>query len=96
MAIKTVNDTFKKLLNQIATDEKLHLSSLYILSRMDQTSLEIFREVWPAVPIQRRRSIMGNLVEISEGQTIRANVALLANNGRTAGQIAQAVQAAES
>jgi HEAT repeat protein len=66
MAIKTVNDTFKKLLNQIATDEKLHLSSLYILSRMDQTSLEIFRETWPAVPIQRRRSIMGNLVEISE------------------------------
>jgi HEAT repeat protein len=66
MAIKTVNDTFKKLLNQIATDEKLHLSSLYILSRMDQTSLEIFRETWPAVPIQRRRNIMRNLVEISE------------------------------
>jgi HEAT repeat protein len=61
-----VNDTFESLLNQIATDEQLHLSSLYILSKMDQASLEIFRETWPAIPPQRRSSIMQNLVEISE------------------------------
>jgi HEAT repeat protein len=61
-----VDDTFKSLLNQIATDEKLHLSSLYILSKMDQNSLAIFRETWPAISTQRRSSIMQNLVEISE------------------------------
>jgi HEAT repeat protein len=66
VAVKIVNDTFKKLLNQIATDEKLHLSSLYTLSKMDQNSLEIFRETWPTISPQRRRSIMQNLVEISE------------------------------
>jgi HEAT repeat protein len=66
VAVKIVNDTFKKLLNQIATAEKLHLSNLYILSKMDQDSLEIFRETWLTISAQRRRSIMQNLVEISE------------------------------
>ncbi|MBN1992008.1 MAG: HEAT repeat domain-containing protein [Anaerolineae bacterium] len=59
-------NTFTELLKQIATAEKLHLSSLYIFSKMDQAALETFQETWPAIPAERRQSIMQNLVEIAE------------------------------
>jgi HEAT repeat protein len=61
-----MTDSFKEILNQIATDESLHTIGLYIFSKMDQASLEIFQEVWPTIPDQRRRAIMQELVEIYE------------------------------
>jgi HEAT repeat protein len=62
----TMNDTFENMLNQIAVDEQFHLSSLYIFSKMDQASLDVFKEVWPTIPAERRRNVMRNLVEICE------------------------------
>lgn len=61
-----MSDEFKDTLKDIATDEELHLSNLYIFSKMNPTSLDIFREVWPTIPFERRRAIIENLVEIAE------------------------------
>ncbi len=61
-----MNKTFEKYLNQIAADPTLHTSSLYALSKMDKTSLEILERVWPTIDTQRRRDIMAELVEIAE------------------------------
>ena len=61
-----MNEAFEKTLNHIATDKELHLAYLYIFSKMDQTALALFTETWPTIPLDRRRTIMANLVEISE------------------------------
>ncbi len=66
MAIKPMNEEFEEMLNQIANNEELHLAYLYIFSHMDQPSLDLFRETWPTIDIERRRSIVRNLVEIAE------------------------------
>ena len=58
--------SFKDILKQIATEEELHTSHLYILSKMNQESLGVFQTEWPNIEIQRRRDIMQELVEISE------------------------------
>ena len=57
---------FKESLEHIATNPKLRTSQLYVLSRMNQEALEIFREVWPTVGTERRRNVMQELMEISE------------------------------
>ena len=61
-----MSKSFKDTLQQLATAAKLHTSHLYILSRMDQTSLDIFKDVWPTIGIDRRRTIMQELLEIAE------------------------------
>jgi hypothetical protein len=61
-----MGESFKDVLNQIATEPELHTSYLYVLSKMDQEALEVFQNIWPAIPPQRRRDIMQELVEISE------------------------------
>jgi len=66
MAIEDMDNTFKTLLNQIVEDEELHIGNLYILSKMDQDSLELFGESWPTISTERRQTITQTLVEISE------------------------------
>ncbi len=58
--------TFKDVLTTLATDEVLHTSLLYHLSKMDRQMLDAFREMWPTIAIQRRRDIMQELMELSE------------------------------
>jgi HEAT repeat protein len=61
-----MTEAFQKTLNQIATSPELHTSNLYVFSEMKREDLEIFHDVWPTIPIQRRRDIVQDLVEISE------------------------------
>ncbi|MBN1218038.1 MAG: HEAT repeat domain-containing protein [Anaerolineae bacterium] len=61
-----MDNAFATILNQIAEEPQLRLSNLYILSRMDQDSLDVFREVWPTISADHRRNIIRNLVEICE------------------------------
>ena len=61
-----MNEAFESTLNHIATDEELHLAHLYIFSKMDKASLALFTETWPTINVDRRRSVLTNLVEISE------------------------------
>jgi len=58
--------SFEMLLNDLATSEKLQTTNLYILSRINPENLNFFRNAWPAIPTQRRRDIMQELVEIAE------------------------------
>lgn len=59
-------NNFKDTLDHIATDPKLRTSHLYVLSRMNQEALAIFKENWPAITTERRRNIMQELMEITE------------------------------
>ena len=61
-----MSKSFEDILNKIVTDDKLHRSGLYLLSKMDQASLKTFQNIWPAVSTKRRQDIMQTLVEISE------------------------------
>lgn len=61
-----MNEAFESTLNHIVADEELHLAHLYIFSKMDQESLTLFTEIWPTITVDRRRSILENMVEISE------------------------------
>ena len=58
--------SFKDTLQQLATDAELHTSAIYALSRLDQESLEAFKGIWPAIGVERRRSIMQEMQEIAE------------------------------
>lgn len=57
---------FADVLNQIATEPRLHTTQLYMLSKMDRASLELFERVWPTIPAERRRNIIQELVDIAE------------------------------
>lgn len=61
-----MSKSFKDTLQQIASEPKLLTSGLFILSRMDQAALDIFKEVWPDISAERRRAIMQELLEIAE------------------------------
>lgn len=61
-----MNNSFQEILNHIATQSRLHTGNLYALSKIDEEELEIFRNIWPTIPAQRRRDVMQELVEISE------------------------------
>jgi HEAT repeat protein len=61
-----MTQSFNDQLNQIATEKELHSSSLYIFSNLKQEALVSFKSIWPTIPVQRRRDIMHELVEISE------------------------------
>jgi HEAT repeat protein len=58
--------TFADVLNKIANEDRLHTASLYIFSKMDPSTLDVFRSVWPTIADQRRRDIMQELVELAE------------------------------
>lgn len=42
------------------------LTTLYGFSRMSAPELEVFRESWPAIPVERRRRMVRGMVEITE------------------------------
>lgn len=58
---------FEKLLQQIGdTEDRLSISSLYNLSRMDRGETLLFQKAWPSMAVERRRQIINFLVEIAE------------------------------
>lgn len=61
-----MNDSFKDILEQLGSEPKLSSSKLYTLSRMNQANLNTFNEVWPTIPVQRRRTIIHELMETAE------------------------------
>jgi HEAT repeat protein len=61
-----MTNSFKHILNQIATETTLHTTLLYNLSNITQDALEIFKDTWPSITVERRRAIMQELLEITE------------------------------
>ncbi|MCB0173240.1 MAG: HEAT repeat domain-containing protein [Anaerolineae bacterium] len=61
-----MSDSFREILQQLGSEPKLSSSKLYSLSRMNQTNLNTFNEVWPTIPVQRRRTIIQELMETAE------------------------------
>lgn len=61
-----MDETFKDILKNLATDPQLHTGNLYTLSKMDKNALATFREIWSTVPVQRRRDIVQELLDITE------------------------------
>ena len=58
---------FKKLLKRIGDSQtRLSVASLYGLSAMDKAEMQLFREAWPLIAVERRRQILRTLVEIAE------------------------------
>lgn len=63
-----MSSDFEELLQQIGdTSNRLSISSLYGLSRMDREEVSLFQKVWPSIAVERRRQIINFLVEIAEG-----------------------------
>jgi HEAT repeat protein len=58
--------SFKDTLQQLATGPELRTAAIYTLSRLDQESLEDFKAIWPAIGVERRRSIVQEMQEIAE------------------------------
>ena len=61
-----MSETFTDVLNKIGAEPELHTGHLYALSKMNEKSLQIFQEIWPSFPAQRRRDVMQELVDIGE------------------------------
>jgi hypothetical protein len=61
-----MNRTFQETLNQIASDPRLSPAKLYIFSKMNQENLDVFKAIWPTIPVKRRRAIIQELLEIAE------------------------------
>lgn len=58
---------FERFLEVLGASEALlAISNLYILSGMSKREMEVFRAVWPRLPMERRRAILRALVEIAE------------------------------
>lgn len=64
--MKPMSDIFKQTLEELGTEPKLNSSKLYSLSRMNQESLSTFKQMWPTIPVQRRRTILQELMETAE------------------------------
>lgn len=63
-----MSSDFEELLQQIGdTSNRLSISSLYGLSRMDREEILLFQKAWPSIAVERRRQIINFLVEIAEG-----------------------------
>lgn len=63
-----MSSDFEELLQQIGdTSNRLSISSLYGLSRMDREEILLFQKAWPSIAVERRRQIINLLVEIAEG-----------------------------
>ncbi|MCB0194875.1 MAG: HEAT repeat domain-containing protein [Anaerolineae bacterium] len=61
-----MSNTFKQTLEELGSEPKLSSSKLYTLSRMSQEDLATFKELWPSIPVQRRQTIIQELMETSE------------------------------
>ena len=61
-----MSESFTDILTKIGTDSTLHTGFLYALSKMNTENLQVFQEIWPSFPVQRRRDVMQELVEIGE------------------------------
>ncbi len=61
-----MSEKFDDILKELAAEETLSTSNLFIFSKMDQGDLEIFKQVWPTIAAERRREIVQELVEITE------------------------------
>lgn len=61
-----MGNSFADKLDQITVDKMVKTSSLFILSRMSQANLEVFKTIWPTIETSRRQDVMRELVEISE------------------------------
>lgn len=58
---------FKRFLEGLgASEAPLSMSNLYILSGMTKREMEAFRGAWPRLPVERRRTILRALVQITE------------------------------
>jgi HEAT repeat protein len=58
---------FKRFLEGLgASEASLSISNLYILSGISKSEMETFRGAWPRLPVERRRTILCALVEITE------------------------------
>jgi hypothetical protein len=58
---------FKRFLEGLgASEAPLSVSNLYILSGISKREMEAFRGTWPRLPVERRRTILRALVEITE------------------------------
>jgi HEAT repeat protein len=57
------NETLEHLLQE---DTPLKPSALYNLSRIEPDELEQLTEIWPAIPVERRRKAVKELIEIAE------------------------------
>lgn len=64
--MKTTKKTFKELLEELASDEKLSSAKLYALSKMNRECLQTFSQVWPTIDVRRRRTILQELMETAE------------------------------
>lgn len=64
--MKTTKKTFKEVLEELATDEKLSSAKLYALSKMNRECLQTFSQIWPTIEVQRRRTIVQELMETAE------------------------------
>ncbi len=61
-----MSENFVDALKQIETDDKLDMSGLFVLSKMDEADLTTFKEQWPTIDEQRRVEVIENLVELAE------------------------------
>lgn len=61
-----MSQSFAETLKELATEETVHTSQLFVFSKMDQAGLETFKNIWPTISVQRRREITQELVDISE------------------------------
>jgi hypothetical protein len=61
-----MSEDFKEALIHVAGDDQLHTGFLYALSRMDQSDLHSFQQIWPTIDTQRRRDIIRELIDLTE------------------------------
>jgi HEAT repeat protein len=57
---------FNETLEHLQEDTSLKPSALYNLSKIESDELEQLTEIWSAIPVERRREAMKELVEIAE------------------------------
>jgi HEAT repeat protein len=57
---------FSDTLEHLRSDETIDIRRLYALSALTRDGLSALAEVWPAIPPERRRHLVENLVELAE------------------------------
>jgi HEAT repeat protein len=59
-------EDFTDTLRHLQSNETLNMSRLYALSAPTRETIKTFAAVWPAIPTERRRHIVHNLVDLAE------------------------------
>ena len=62
----SMSKSFTDILNQITTQSKLPTTLLYNLSKINRENLVTFQQVWPTISVERRQSVMQELLELTE------------------------------